>query len=165
MVLPGTNPFRVLCISFVGKSFIQLLCPSFSFKGQVQTLIRKGRKCRNKEGAKKKTRVWWESSVLVPFQGIDIAISFISSAASKTSSQIEDGKFRLRTRFLEHHPVISPPTNQKKVCTQLRIMKTDQLRKWWTSLSCFWNFHGWAESSELVFGNESTFSPVYWPPG
>ena len=28
--------------------------------------------------------------------------------------QVEDGKFRLSTRFLEHRPVTSPPTNQKK---------------------------------------------------
>ena len=28
---------------------------------------------------------------------------------------MEDGKFRLSTRFLELHPVTSPPTNQKKV--------------------------------------------------
>ena len=28
---------------------------------------------------------------------------------------MEDGNFRLSTRFLEHCPIISPPTNQKKV--------------------------------------------------
>ena len=30
-------------------------------------------------------------------------------------TQVEDGNFRLGTRFLEHHPVISPPNNLKKI--------------------------------------------------
>ncbi|XP_026984495.1 zinc finger protein 736-like [Sagmatias obliquidens] len=30
-------------------------------------------------------------------------------------TQVEDGDFRLSIRFLGHHPVSSPPTNQKKV--------------------------------------------------
>ena len=30
-------------------------------------------------------------------------------------TQVEGSNFRLGTRFLEHHPVTSPPTNQKKV--------------------------------------------------
>ena len=38
-----------------------------------------------------------------------------SSAGTKTSIQVEDGNFRLNTRFLEHHPVTSSLTNQKKV--------------------------------------------------
>ena len=29
-------------------------------------------------------------------------------------TQVEDGNFRLNTRFLEHSSVASPPTNQKK---------------------------------------------------
>ena len=32
-----------------------------------------------------------------------------------TPAQVEDGNFRLSERFLEHRPVTSPPTNQKKV--------------------------------------------------
>ena len=32
-----------------------------------------------------------------------------------TPTQVEDGNFRLSTRFLEHHPVTMPQTNQKKV--------------------------------------------------
>ena len=30
-------------------------------------------------------------------------------------TQVKDGNFRLSTRFLEHHSVALPPTNQKKV--------------------------------------------------
>ena len=30
-------------------------------------------------------------------------------------TQVEDGNFRLNTRFLEHSSVASPPTNQKEV--------------------------------------------------
>ena len=91
-----------------------------------------------------------------------LLISWLQSPSAV--NQIEDGKYRLRTRFLEHRPVISPPTNQEKVCTQWRIMKTGPLPKWWTSLSCFWNFHGWAESSELIFRHKSAFSPGCWAP-
>ena len=36
-------------------------------------------------------------------------------------TQVEDGKFWLSTRFLEHCPVTQPPTNQKTVCTQWKI--------------------------------------------
>ena len=42
-------------------------------------------------------------------------ISLSSSPGTKALTQLEDGNFRLSTRFLEHHPVTSPPTNQKKV--------------------------------------------------
>ena len=34
---------------------------------------------------------------------------------TKAPTQVEDGNFRLSTRFLEHLPTTSPPTNQKKV--------------------------------------------------
>ena len=33
---------------------------------------------------------------------------------TKAPTQVEDGNFRLRARFLEHCPVTSPPTNQNK---------------------------------------------------
>ena len=38
-----------------------------------------------------------------------------SSAGTKASTQVEDVNFRLSTRFLEHRPVTSPLTNQRKV--------------------------------------------------
>ena len=34
---------------------------------------------------------------------------------TKAPTQVEDGNFRLNTRFLEHRPATSPPTNQTKV--------------------------------------------------
>ena len=42
-------------------------------------------------------------------------MSLSSSTELKTPTQVEDGNFRLNTRFLEHSSVASPPTNQKKV--------------------------------------------------
>ena len=62
--------------------------------------------------------------VLVPPQEIYITITLSSSVRTKAPTQVEDGNFRLSTRFLEHRPVASPPTNKKKVCTQWKIMKT-----------------------------------------
>ena len=41
-------------------------------------------------------------------------IPLSSSAGTKAPIQVEDGNFMLSTRFLEHRPVTSPPTNQKK---------------------------------------------------
>ena len=55
--------------------------------------------------------------VLVPPQGIYITVSLTSSAETKSPTQVEDGNFRMSARFLEHHPVTSPPTNQKKLTT------------------------------------------------
>lgn len=48
-------------------------------------------------------------------QGIHRISSSSPSAAIKTLSQIKYGIFRLTTRFLEHSPNTSPPTNLKKV--------------------------------------------------
>ena len=55
--------------------------------------------------------------VLVPPQGMCLTIPLSYSAGNKAPTQVEDGDFRLNTRFLDHHPVTSPPTNQKKVTT------------------------------------------------
>ena len=53
--------------------------------------------------------------MLVPPQGIYITISLSSSAELRPPTQVEDGNFRLKTKFLEYSPVTLPPTNQKKV--------------------------------------------------
>ena len=56
--------------------------------------------------------------VLVPPEGIYIMLSLSSSVGTKGPTLVEDGNFKLNTvntRFLEHHPVTSPPANQKKV--------------------------------------------------
>ena len=52
-------------------------------------------------------------------------LSLSSFAGTKASTQVEDGNLNLNTRFLEHHhPVTSPPTSHKKVCTQLVVRKS-----------------------------------------
>ena len=53
--------------------------------------------------------------VPVPPEGIYITISLSSSAATKASTHVEDGNFRLSPRLPEHSPATLPPTNQKKV--------------------------------------------------
>ena len=88
------------------------------------------RECRNK-GRQTIVQQW--GRVLVPPQGICLAIwytSLSSPTGAGVPTQVEDGNFRLSTstgtpdwleqegwwlRFLEHHPLTSPPTNQKKV--------------------------------------------------
>ena len=55
---------------------------------------------------------------LVPPQGTDTAISLSSSAGTRAGTEVQDGNSKLSTRFLEHGPGTSPPTNQKKICTQ-----------------------------------------------
>ena len=42
-------------------------------------------------------------------------MSLSSSAGTRAPTQVEDGNFRLSTRFLGHCPVTSPPTKQKEV--------------------------------------------------
>ena len=44
-----------------------------------------------------------------------------SSAGTKAPIQVEDGDFRLNTRFLEHCLFTSPLTNQKKASVQQKI--------------------------------------------
>lgn len=60
----------------------------------------------------------------VPSQGIGMTISLSSSAGIRASTQVEDGNFRLSTRFLEHCPGTSSWTNQKKVYIWWKIMET-----------------------------------------
>ena len=42
------------------------------------------------------------------------SVSLNSSAGTKIPIQVEDGNFKHDTRFVEHHPITSPSTNQKK---------------------------------------------------
>ena len=82
---------------------------------------------------RQETVVQWWGSVLVPPEGIYLTIWYIalsSSTGTKPPTQVEDGNFRLCTgtwtlgylkpegwwlRLLGHHPVASPPTNQRRV--------------------------------------------------
>ena len=62
--------------------------------------------------------------VLAPPQRIHIAISLGSSVGTKAPTQVEDGECMLSMRFLEHRPLTSLPTNQKKVYRHWKIRKT-----------------------------------------
>ena len=50
--------------------------------------------------------------------------------------QVEDGDFRLNTRFLEHSSVASPPTNQKKRKRKKKVTNPAALTP--NVASCFW---------------------------
>ena len=57
--------------------------------------------------------------VLVPLQGLHIMISLSSSLGTEATTQVEDGNFRLSTRFLEHVPETS--VGRKHIpCSPLR---------------------------------------------
>ena len=75
-----------------------------------QLLIREGREYRGK------TIKWRYSletgSYFLPKE-ICITMSF-EFYRTGAPTQVEDGNFRLNTRFLEHSSVASPPANQKK---------------------------------------------------
>ena len=52
-------------------------------------------------------------------------------------TQVEDGNFRLNTRFLEYSSVASPPTNQKKKRKQKKVTNPAALTP--NVASCFWD--------------------------
>ena len=76
-------------------------------------LIREGREYRNRG----ETIKWWyslETGSWFLLKEICITVSFESFYKTGALTEVEDGNFRLNTRFLEHISVASPPTNQKK---------------------------------------------------
>ena len=69
-----------------------------------------------KEQSRDNSAAWIR--VLIPPQGINRTIwhiSLSSSTGTTVPTQVEDGNFRLSIRFLEHHPITSPPATQKEV--------------------------------------------------
>ena len=75
-------------------------------------LIREGREYRNRG----ETIKWWyslETGSYFLLKEICITMSF-EFYRTGAPTQVEDGNFRLNTRFLEHSSVASPPANQKK---------------------------------------------------
>ena len=103
-------------------------------------------------------------------------------------TQVEDGNSRTDTRFLEHCPVTSPATNQKKVIhpsalTPNFTYKTSPLNYWW--IQGFWAraslgslnssvLDCWpycASSTQTLLGNtwtlhqteRSSLGPALWP--
>ena len=75
-------------------------------------LIREGREYRNRG----ETIKWWyslETGSYFLLKEICITMSF-EFYRTGAPTQVEDGNFRLNTRFLEHSSVVSIPANQKK---------------------------------------------------
>ena len=75
-------------------------------------LIREGREYRDRG----ETIKWWyslETGSRFLLKEICITMSF-EFYRTGAPTQVEDGNFRLNTRFLEHSSVASPPTNPKK---------------------------------------------------
>ena len=91
--------------------FIQPPRPSLSSKGQIQTVANQGREGMQKQGRNSQMVVQPWGRVLLPPQGVCITISLSYSAGTKAPTQLKDGA---PPRFLEHYPVTSLPTNQKK---------------------------------------------------
>ena len=78
-----------------------------------ELLIREGREYKNRG----ETIKWWyslETGSWFLLKEIYITMSFEFFYRTGAATQVEDGKFRLNTRFLEHSSVPSPPANQKK---------------------------------------------------
>ena len=75
-------------------------------------LIRKGRGYRNRRNNQR--LVQSPDRVLVPTQRNMHNNVFEFCYRTGAPTQVEDGNFRLKTRFLEHSSVASLPTNQKK---------------------------------------------------
>ena len=116
MGLPGTNPFCVPHFLFVGNRLHSASMTFPEFQRAGSNSCSPGSEGMQKQGRSSQEIIvqpW--GRVLVPPQGIYIKISLSSSAATKAPTQVEGNNFRLGTRFLEHHPVTSQPTKQKKV--------------------------------------------------
>ena len=85
-----------------------------SSKGWIQTIANQGREGIQKHRRNNQKLVQPPDRVLVPSQ-INMhnnVFEFFYRTGAPT--QVEDGNFRLNTRFPEHSSVASPPTNQKK---------------------------------------------------
>ena len=73
-------------------------------------LIREGRGYRNRRNNQRLVQP--PDRVLVPTQR-NMHNNVIEFYRTGAPTQVEDGNFRLNTRFLEHSSVSSPPTNPK----------------------------------------------------
>lgn len=72
--------------------------------------------------------------VLVPPRDI-CNDSFQFFCRTKAPTKVEDDNFRLSLRFLEHHPVTSSPTHQKKPGHSQSKEDSDSVPKWSTVIN------------------------------
>ena len=113
MGLWSTDLFCVLHFLSVGIGFFQPPWPSLSSKGWIQTIANQGREGIQKQRRNKQMVVQPWDRVLVPTQR-NMHNNVFEFYITGAPTQVEDGNFRLNTRFLEHSSVASPPTNPKK---------------------------------------------------
>ena len=100
--LPGSNPFCVLHFLLRGN---RLHSAPTTLPELIQIVANQGKEEMWKQGrSSQKMIVQPCSRVLVPLQGMRIMISLSSFVGTEAATQVEDGNFRLSTRFLEHHP-------------------------------------------------------------
>ena len=106
-----------------GLHSASLTFPEFQRPGSKSCFIR--------EGGDAETRAeQWRNNSAALEQGVFLLKEYTEQdlwvllQELRPPTQVEDGHFRLSTRFLEHRPVTSPPTNQGKVCTQWKISNT-----------------------------------------
>ena len=105
MGLWSTDLFCVLHFLSVGYRLHSASLTFPEFQSWIQTIANQGREGIQKQ---KQSKVGTASDrVLVPTQ------RNMHNNVFEPPTQVEDGNFRLSTRFLEHSSVASPPTNQK----------------------------------------------------
>ena len=94
-------------------------------------LIREGREYRNRG----ETIKWWYSLETGSWFLLKEICMTMSCEFYRTGAptQVEDGNFRLNTRFVEHSSVASPPANQKK---KKKVANPAALTP--NVASCFW---------------------------
>ena len=121
------SPFLICRIQ---ASFSLLDLPWVPKGGFKQLLIREGREYRKRGEIKQ----WYSLEIGSQFllKEIRITMSFEFFYRTGAATQMEDGNFRLNTRFLEHSSVASPPANQKKKKITNPAALTPNVA------SCFW---------------------------
>ena len=107
-----------------------------------------------KEQSRDNSAAWIR--VLIPPQGINRTIwhiSLSSSTGTTVPTQVEDGNFRLSIRFLEHHPITSPPATQKEVTYPIALTPNFAFKNSsWKPLGSFSSF----QFSHTVLSNSAT---------
>lgn len=85
------------------------------FSGKENSADQGREEMQKSERSSQETIIQPWDRVLVPPQGIYLTKSLSSAVGTRVPTQVENGNFRLSTRFLEHCPVTSSLTNQKKL--------------------------------------------------